>query len=148
MGLFFIVGGCGALSALTRQVDWLLRSRRWLRQLGDAVGDGSRSIVLLGPGGGKPDPTMAAGVAREALSSVLDAVDRALAQLPAETRQVVRLRYDLELPVKEVARRSNMAPRTVARRRDDAKAMVARFLGTVGRQRLARFWHVFGTFVA
>jgi len=131
-----------------RQVDWILYNRGWLRAAVDAIGDGSRSLILLGPGGGTPDPTQTAAVRRADLTTVLDAVDRALEELPRSTRRIARLKYDEKLTYPEIAKRTHFSVRTIERRVRAARATVMRFLAVVEGRRLAAFWRGIGGILA
>lgn len=79
-------------------------------------------------------------IERAAVSSVLDAVSRAIATMHPEQRRIQRLKYREGLTNKEIQRKLNVSRSTIDRRIQEIKAIVARELALVPDDMIEEFW--------
>lgn len=79
-------------------------------------------------------------IERAAVSSVLDAVGRAIATMHPEQRRIHRLKYREGLTNKDIQRKMNVSRSTIDRRVSEIKAMVARELALVPDDMSEQFW--------
>lgn len=138
-------------------VDCILRSRQmWRKYLAYLDGRSAQAggVVVLPVRGGRGSSVERVALARAAVSTVLDLVDEALAELPAEVQQVVRLVYELGMSYRDAA---DLLKRKVARKKwGHTKSSIGRYVDLARRHVLSRlslldesilrdFWDRIGT---
>lgn len=138
-----------------RVVDWLLYNRRDLRALVDALEPrGSSGVVQIAVrtrshrSGSHRSEVEHVAISRAAISTVLDAVDRALARLPKALRRLVRLRYDENMSIQQIARYVHWSERSCYRKLEIIRARLASSLSLVDDLNMADFWQEIGRILA
>ncbi|NPV72113.1 MAG: hypothetical protein HPY55_16020 [Firmicutes bacterium] len=124
-----------------RAIDCILYNRRAWRQYVNMLEPYSGgSLVVLPVSRVTGDPVASVAVTRATVTTVLDAVDRALAHLPRHYRKIARLRYDEQLTYPEIAARVGFSEKTIKRRVDRIRLRVKFELQNLGTDILAAFW--------
>ena len=134
------IGGT-PLEVSDKAIDCILYNRRAWREAVETIeGRTAGSIVLLPVARAPGDPVGRVATARATVTSILDAVDRALRGLPKEHQRIADFKWGQSLTHNEIADQVCYVVRTVHRRVNAIRASVRAYLIATGEEAMCDFW--------
>lgn len=129
------------LEVSDRAIDCILYNRRAWREAVEMIeGRTAGSFVLLPVARAPGDPVGQVATTRATVTSILDAVDRALRGLPKEHQRIADFKWGQSLTHNEIADQVCYVVRTVHRRVCAIRASVRAYLIAMGEEALCDFW--------
>lgn len=129
-----------------KMIDWILYNLPFLRAQVEALEPRTSTSVVVFSRQDTRNPVSGVervAIKRAAISSVLDAAQRGIRALHPEQRKVYRMRYRAGMSYKDIGRRLYCVDKTVQRRIEEIRGIVAQFIATVPKDELKEFVRFF-----